>query len=148
MIRRGRRGRGGQVRPSAPRNSPSGGKRDVEVAFIKALLTSSQGNTNTACRDTLSLLVRDSLLPPPGMIRRGMQREVDWGLRQIGAVATFIRSGSASQETRWASTVGYVERTFILAASLVVPQALDDVTTGVAGEYNTACRDALTSRAI
>ena len=53
-----------------------------------------------------------------------------------------------SRETRWAITVGYAECTFLLAASLVVLQALGDVTTGVAGEYNTACHDALTSWAI
>ena len=71
---------------------------------------------------------------------------MDWGPIQIGAVTAFIWSGSALRETRWAITVGYAGRTFLLAASLVVPQALDDVTTGGAGEYNTACRAALTSR--
>ena len=70
---------------------------------------------------------------------------MDLGPRRIGAVTVFIRSGSASQETRWASAVGYAGRAFLLAALLVVPQALDDVTTGGAGGYNTACRAALTS---
>ena len=71
---------------------------------------------------------------------------MDWGPRRIGAVAAFIWSGSASRETRWASTVGYMGRTFLLAASLIVLQALDDINTGGVGEYNTACRAALTSR--
>ena len=71
---------------------------------------------------------------------------MDWGLIRIGAVTDFIRSGSVSKETSWASTVRYAERTFLLAESLIVPQALDDVTTGGAGEYNTACRATLTSR--
>ena len=53
-----------------------------------------------------------------------------------------------SRETHWANTVGYAERTFLLAASLVVPQAIHDVTASVAGEYNTACRNALMSQAI
>ena len=73
---------------------------------------------------------------------------MDWGLIRIGAVTDFIRSGSVSKETSWASTVRYAERTFLLAESLIVPQALDDVTTGVAAGYITACRDALTSQAI
>ena len=73
---------------------------------------------------------------------------MDWGLIRIGAVTAFSRSGSVSRETSWASTVRYAERTFLLAESLIVPQALDDVTTGVAAGYNTAYRDALTSRAI
>ena len=72
---------------------------------------------------------------------------MDWGLRHIGAVAAFSRNGSVSRETRWASTVGYAEHTFILAASLVVLQALNDITTGARGEYNTACYT-LTSRVI
>ena len=70
---------------------------------------------------------------------------MDLGLIRIGAVAAFFRSGSASRETRWVTTVGYAERTFILVASLVVPQVLDEVSTCVAGEYNTTCHDALTS---
>ena len=71
---------------------------------------------------------------------------MDWVPRRIGAVAAFIRSGSVSRETRWESAVGYAGHTFLLATSLVVPLALDNITTGGAREYNTACRAALTSR--
>ena len=73
---------------------------------------------------------------------------MDWGLRRIGVVADFSRSGSVLRDTRWTSTIGYAERTFFLAASLIVPQALGDVTTGVVGVYDTTCRNSLTSRAI
>ena len=69
----------------------------MKFAFRKALLTASRGNKNTACPNTLSLLVRDSLLPPLGIIHRGRQKEVDEGLKRIGAVTAFIRSGSASR---------------------------------------------------
>ena len=43
--------------------------------------------------------------------------------------------GVRHEKTRWESAVGYAGRTFILVASLVVPQALDDSPTGGAREY-------------
>ena len=58
---------------------------------------------------------------------------MDLGLKLIGALAAFSRSGSVSIETRWVSMVGYTESTFLLAESLAVLQALNGVTTGVAG---------------
>ena len=46
------------------------------------------------------------------------------------------------------NTVGYAEQTSLLVECLAVLYVLNDVTTGVTGEYNTACRALLVSRMI
>ena len=70
------------------------------------------------------------------------------GRIQIGEVAAFIGSEGCRETRAGKITVGYVERTSLLAVSLAVLYVLDDVTTGVAGEYTTDCCDTLASRTI